>query len=351
MKKLCWIAALLCLFMSCTPKQTLPESDPQLCRITWLDYFDTVITFSAYTPDETTFNEVCSEIADELLICSRLFDTQAPDENYTNLYDLNNAEGKPLNADERIIELLRYGNTLYQFTSSKFNPAMGSVSALWQTAYETILEHPLDNCLPSDEALSEASLHTDWSKVIITDRTVQLTDPKMRLDIGTLGISYAALRINQLLSAQNIEHYLLSAGEIVLAKGSTESSRWEVGINDPIEHGILCSLEADDICITSVFFNTRSFTFQGKEYGHIIDPDTLYPASYFSSVTVLCSDSIMANGLATTLFLCSLDEGLALIQSMENTEALWITSEGYVCCTKGFADRIVQGGEDFELLE
>ena len=72
-------------------------------------------------------------------------------------------------------------------------------------------------------------------------------------------------------------------------------------------------------------------------YHHIIDPDTLWPADYFTAVTILCPDSGLADCLSTGLFCMPLDEGMALIESLDGVEALWCTKDGQVIRSSGFA--------------
>ena len=60
----------------------------------------------------------------------------------------------------------------------------------------------------------------------------------------------------------------------------------------------------------------RFFVVDGKAYHHLIDPDTLWPALYFDSVSVLCSDSGMADCLSTGLFCSTLEQGLALVENV-----------------------------------
>ena len=71
-------------------------------------------------------------------------------------------------------------------------------------------------------------------------------------------------------------------------------------------------------------------------YHHLIDPATLWPASYFNSVSVLTPDSGVADCLATGLFCMPLEEGQALVESLDNVEALWCTTDGQILTSSGW---------------
>ena len=78
----------------------------------------------------------------------------------------------------------------------------------------------------------------------------------------------------------------------------------------------------------------------GKKYHHIIDKDTLYPADYFESLTVVTKDSGLADALSTALFCMSYEDGLALAEKL-GVDVLWIFPDG-ASGTSGLEARIVK---------
>jgi thiamine biosynthesis lipoprotein len=79
----------------------------------------------------------------------------------------------------------------------------------------------------------------------------------------------------------------------------------------------------------------RYFTVEGQRYHHIIDPKTLYPADGVSSVTVLHSDSAVADVLSTAAFILPLDKARPLI-AKQGAEAIWLLSNGTKFATPGY---------------
>ncbi len=72
-------------------------------------------------------------------------------------------------------------------------------------------------------------------------------------------------------------------------------------------------------------------TIDNVNYSHIIDPRTGYPASHNPSVTVIAPTCLAADALATALSVMSPEEGIELIDSIADTEAMIIsgTKEDY----------------------
>ena len=79
----------------------------------------------------------------------------------------------------------------------------------------------------------------------------------------------------------------------------------------------------------------RFFIAADKKYHHIIDPATLVPAEYFASVSVITPDSGLADALSTALFCMSYEDGLALVESLENVEVIWVDKENNLKRTSG----------------
>ena len=82
----------------------------------------------------------------------------------------------------------------------------------------------------------------------------------------------------------------------------------------------------------------RYYTVNGKNYAHIIDPDTLYPAAFVRAVTVVCEDSALADVLSTALFCLPLEQGKTLLKKTPNAHAVWVLTDGSLQYSDGFGD-------------
>ena len=66
------------------------------------------------------------------------------------------------------------------------------------------------------------------------------------------------------------------------------------------------------------------------------------PADYFESVTVICTDSALADAMSTALFTLSIDKGRALVDEINNNEKLaeifviWLDSNGEITYSDNF---------------
>ena len=80
----------------------------------------------------------------------------------------------------------------------------------------------------------------------------------------------------------------------------------------------------------------RYYYVDGELYHHIIDPATLMPGTNYRSVSVLTKDSGQGDALSTCLFLMSYEEGLELIESLEDVEAMWVMPDGEQKYSSGF---------------
>jgi thiamine biosynthesis lipoprotein len=54
-------------------------------------------------------------------------------------------------------------------------------------------------------------------------------------------------------------------------------------------------------------------------------------------VSVICKSSAQADALSTALLCMSPDEGLALVESLPDVEALWVSTDGTQRTSSGFS--------------
>ena len=81
----------------------------------------------------------------------------------------------------------------------------------------------------------------------------------------------------------------------------------------------------------------RFYVVDGVRWHHLIDPDTLYPASFMRSVTVTAPDAALSDVLSTALFLLPPDEALELAGEFDGVEALLVLPDGTLKMTEGMA--------------
>lgn len=296
---------------------------PKAFQKTSIAYFDTVITVTAYAESEAEFNALADEIFGEFARFHALYDIYHEYDGVINLCTINKTAGdSPVVVDAQVMELLSFGKSVHALTNGGTNIAMGSVLSLWHEARNRELP-------PDIELLTEAATHTDINDLVLDEEksTVFFADPALLLDVGAIAKGYAAERIASDLEARGISGVLLNVGGNLIAVGN--SVPWKVAVQHPETSGAyLQKLTLSERTLVTSGSYQRYFIKDGVRYHHIIDPVTLYPKNEFLQVTVLCSDSGLADALSTALFNLSYEEGLALIETLNGAEALWYTADG-----------------------
>jgi len=308
---------------------------------TFLTLFDTVTTIRGYAESEEAFSQQVQPIHDELQSYHQLFDIYHDYSGIHNLKTINDNAGiAPVEVDRKIIDLLLDCKAYYDLAEGKVNAAMGSVLALWHVARNDGIDNPGNAYLPDLAALKEASMHVSMDAVEIDEAasTVFISDPHVRLDVGAIAKGWSVQRVAETAPSG----LLISVGGNVCATGPKDVSGtpWVIGVQDPDgsnEYLHTVYLEKGSV-VTSGDYQ-RAYMVDGKLYHHIIDPDTLYPAEYWRSVTIYCEDSGLADALSTALFVLPQEVGQALLDQT-GAKAMWVDGEGNIFYSPGFEDLI-----------
>ena len=313
----------------------------------FLDLFDTMTRVVGYADSEEEFKQYAQMIHDELKVYHDLYDIYHNYVGINNIKTINDNAGiKPVKVDQKIIDLIQLSIKLDEITSEKINIAFGAVLSVWHQYRTEGLDDPDQAKLPSMDVLKEKANHIDINKVIVDEEasTVFLSDPEMRLDVGAIAKGYATERVSIFAKEQGFQNGMLSVGGNVCTIGSKLDGKdgdntWSVGIQNPdlqSEKTNLYILGLNDYSLVTSGVYERYYTVDGKQYHHIIDPETLMPSEYFLSVSIVCRDSGMADALSTSVFNMPYEDGLQLIESLEETEALWVLHDGSMKFSSGF---------------
>lgn len=338
MKRVVIIALVFLMFVGCAPQKMRHTAIN-------IDCFDTVTQIIAYTETEKEFDELEALVFSELERYHKLFDAYNSYEGVNNIKTINDNAGKePIEVDPDLFELLEFSKSVHIFTKGQTNIAMGSVLYLWHEHRTRSLEGT-DTTIPEMSELQSKNQHTDIEKLVLDEEnlTVFLADSEMRLDVGAIAKGFVADKISALVRALGYDSVAISLGGNVKTLGKRADGKdWSIGIQDPFdENGTVVSVRLTDKSLVTSGDYQRFYYHEGKKYHHLIDPDTLMPAEYFSSVSVIFDSSSIADAFSTALFCMPLEEGMALVEGIDDMEALWITPDGKQYRSSGF-DEVVK---------
>ncbi len=307
------------------------------------EYFDTATSIIGYEREESVFKANCERIKAKLSDYHKLYTIYNRYDEVNNLYSINTSH-KPLEVDGKITEMLEFSKEMYDLTDGMVNVAMGSVLSIWHNYRTEGLENPLMARLPEMKELKSASEHIAIENLQIEGNTVLLTDPKTLLDVGAIAKGYATEQTALWMLEEGMEGYLLNVGGNIRTVGKRpDGEKWQIGLENPdkeSEQAYTEYLELENMSLVTSGSYQRFYTVEGKNYHHIVDPETLMPANKYKMVSVINPSSAVADALSTALFCMDLDKGKRLVESLDNTSALWITTEGEKHYSENFKNYI-----------
>ena len=310
------------------------------------EYFDTVTIISTYKDKSDENIEKYMKIADEVLgYYHRLFDIYNGYDGINNIKTINdNAGVSPVKVDKELVDFLEYCKELYALTGGKTNVMLGSVLQIWHGVREIADDNYgyLDpDLLPTEAQLTEAARHTSIDLLVIDKEssTVYISDPEASLDVGAIAKGYTVDILYERLVAAGADSTVMNVGGNIRTIGLDEGGKkWKTAIRNPdlsSDESLKCRIEIGECSIVTSGDYERFFTTGFEDYHHVIDPDTLMPADYFSSVSIITQKSGLADALSTALFCMTYEEGLKLVRSIGGVEVIWIDKEYNLISTDG----------------
>lgn len=287
-------------------------------------YFDTAVTITVYDPKEEPLIDACFEL------CQIYDDLFSRTKEGSDVYRINHSQGKPVEVSPETIFLLQTALSYAQRSGGRIDPTIAPLSALWDFGGQAALDEEQVR-IPDPAQLQECLTHVGYEKIQLSGNQVVLSDPQASIDLGFVAKGYVADRLKDYLLEQGVEHALLDLGGNVLTLGSRpDGEPYRIGIQKPFEKGgsAAAVLPIRDQSLVSSGVYQRYFEKDGRLYHHILHPQTGYPVeNNLLSVTILSSSSLEGDALSTTCFCLGLEEGMGLIESLPDVEAVFITQD------------------------
>jgi thiamine biosynthesis lipoprotein len=192
---------------------------------------------------------------------------------------------------------------------------------------------------PGSDKIAQQLINIDYHHVNLKDSSVTFSRPGVRIDLGGIAKGYAVDRAIRIVKQCQIKSALVSAGGDSRILGDKNGRPWMMGIQHPRkEQQVALMLPLSNSAISTSGDYERFFLRNGERIHHIINPSTGRSAKNSWSASVIGPDATSTDALSTTLFILGAEEGIKLIDSLPDIDAVIIDSNGVIHYSSGLLD-------------
>jgi thiamine biosynthesis lipoprotein len=241
------------------------------------------------------------------------------DESELNRLSRGSPHAQPVRVSDDLFRVLARSQSLAERTGGAFDVSVGPVVRLWRRARR-------QRELPTEERLEAALRAVDFRAIKLDPerKTVQLTGPRMRLDLGGIGMGYAVDNGLAVLKEHGIDSAMVDAsGDIGVSNPPPGKTGWRIGISpegprrEPTKFVML-----ENAALTISGDAYQHVEIDGVRYSHIVDPHTGLGLTNHSAVTVIAKDCTTADSYATAISVLGPKKGLKLAAERPGVEVL-----------------------------
>lgn len=318
------------LFISCTDKKSE----------TYFESMNTFMKVQAYGEKAEEANAAAQKYIGEL---EGFISVTKPE---SDIYKLNHTTQFPVEINDQTLELIKIALKMSEISDGAFNPCLYPVSSTWGFTKKQYR-------IPSQEEINEKLKLTDWKKVRIEGSNVFM-EKGMQFDLGGIGKGFAGDEAAKKMKSFGIKSALLDlGGNIQLIGCKPDGKDWSVGIRNPIEDGVVGTLNVSDVAVITSAGYERFFEGpDGHKYIHIFDGKTGCPVeNEMLSTTAIAASGTYCDGLSTTLYVLGVDRAIELWRKQKDFDFILITNDKEIYISKNIAKKFTLNPElkDFNL--
>jgi len=242
---------------------------------------------------------------------------------------LNN-QGYINNPPAELIDIIELSVQYNSITKGAFEITVNPVLVLWS---EGLWEETEDI---QEQKVNEALKYVDSGMIEIKPGIISFKKDGMSATLGGVAKGYIVDKMLQYLKSRGIKNAIINAGGDIATMGKKpDGGKWVVSLENPDNNRQkLVTFALEDMAIATSGNYYRYFDPE-KKVSHIIDPRTGYSSNLCISSTIVAENATVADILATAVFVLGPEEGMQLVESLDNTEALIIDNNRNIMKSSG----------------
>jgi len=235
------------------------------------------------------------------------------------------AAREPMSVDSPLFQLLEQCLELWKQTDGAFDITSTPLSRAWGF-------YRREGRMPSSEEVSHAqsSVGSQWMKLDKQNCTVHFENPRLEINLGSIGKGHALDRCAAWLAA-DVGDFIIHGGySSILARGNRQTTGsgqegWKIAVRHPLKpRQRLIELTLKDCAAGTSGSANQFFYHEGKRFSHVLDPRTGWPAEDLLSVTVLCPTAAEADALATAFFVMGIEQTTSYVADHPHVRAVLV---------------------------
>jgi thiamine biosynthesis lipoprotein len=298
-----------------------------------MDTFVTVVVYTGPDTGQESINAAFTRM-EEIETIATTWDSKG------EAFRLNES-GYLDNPSEELLEMIELSLEYNEITDGCFDITVQPLLDLWQ--YDESADRQFWEMDKSDQQSAiDVAMNLVGNECIILDgNTIRLMEGSS-ITLGGIAKGYAADEALKTLQDLGVKHALVNAGGDIRTLGKKpDGERWGIALVNPDDTTqSLASFVVEGQAVTTSGNYERYFN-PDKSAHHIINPKTGFSADKCISVTIIAESGTRADALATGVFVLGPDDGMELVETLEDVEALIVDTARTIHRSSGLSQYLI----------
>jgi FAD:protein FMN transferase len=240
------------------------------------------------------------------------------------------AAREPVRVSPSVFGLLQHARQLQTESGGAFDITVAPLVRCWGFMHGT-------GRLPEPAEIAEARGRSGMAHVLLDDKnySVRFEKEGVMIDLGAIGKGYAIDCAAEILREAGVTCALLHGGtSTVYGLGAPpDADGWRIAIGPPPDEPKTCQttvvLRDNALSVSAVW--GKSFEFEGKKFGHVIDPRTGWPVNNSVQAAVVLPSATETDALSTALLVmgCEGHEAICRLRPAMRTMVVAPGEQGF----------------------